>query len=173
MTFTYPEVGATRSGTRPDGYRHLTLRRRVSRHAHPAEDLAWLGEQLLTWRVHAAARVRLEADAPAAAPGVRVTTLLGAGPVVLREACEVVWVERGADRVAFGYGTLPGHAFVGEEMFAVERDAAGDLWWRIEVFSRPAPWWLRPFARVVPLAQRTFAHRLGRGAARLLARRSG
>jgi uncharacterized protein (UPF0548 family) len=168
MTFTYPEVGATRTGRRPGGYRHLTVRRRLSRHAHPAEDLAWLGEQLLTWQVHAAARVRLEADAPVAAPGVRVTTLLGVGPAVLREACEVVWVERTADRVAFGYGTLPGHAFVGEEMFAVERDASGDLWWRIEVFSRPVLWWLRPIAWALPTFQRLFAHHLGRGASRLL-----
>ncbi len=172
MSFTYPEVGATRTGGRPAGYRYLTVRHRLSRHAHPVEDLSWLGEQLLAWRVHAAARVRVEADAVAAAPGVRVTTLLGLGPAVLREACEVVWVERGADRVAFGYGTLPGHAFVGEEMFAVERDAAGDLWWRIEAFSRPASRWLRPVAWAVPAVQRAFAHRLGRGAARLLARRA-
>lgn len=172
MTFTYPEVGATRAGGRPDGYRHLTVRRRLSRHAHPAEDLARLGEQLLTWHVHAAARVRLETDAAAAAPGVRVTTLLGLGPLVLREVCEVVWVERSPDRVAFGYGTLPGHAFVGEEMFAVERDAAGDLWWRIEVFSRPVLWWLRPISWALPTFQRLFAHHLGRGAQRLLRERA-
>jgi uncharacterized protein (UPF0548 family) len=173
MTFTYPEVGATRTGDRPAGYRHLTVRRRLSRHAHPHEDLAWLGEQLLTWRVHAAARVRVEADAPVAAPGGRVTTVLGVAPLQLRESCEVVWVERGADRVAFGYGTLPGHAFVGEEMFAVERDAAGVLWWRVEAFSRPALWWVRPLAGAVPTFQRLFARHVGGGAARLLRRRAG
>ena len=172
MTFTYPEVGATRTGDRPAGYRHLTVRHRVSRHAHPPEDLAWLGEQLLAWRVHAAAGVRVEVDASVAAPGVHVTTLLGPGRFHLRECCEVVWVERSDERVAFGYGTLPGHAFVGEELFAVERDAAGDLWWRVEVFSRPALWWLRPLRWAVPTFQRLFAHRIGRGAARLLRERS-
>ena len=58
MSFTYPEVGATRTGDRPAGYRHLTVRRRLSRHAHPPQDLERLGEQLLSWQVHAAARVR-------------------------------------------------------------------------------------------------------------------
>ncbi|MBD8080105.1 DUF1990 family protein [Cellulosimicrobium arenosum] len=173
MTFTYTEVGATRTGTLPPGYRHLHVRHRLSRRAHPPEDLAWLGEQLLTWRVHAAARVTLEADAPVAAPGGKVTTLLGVGRLRLFEPCEVVWVERGERRVAFGYGTLPGHAFVGEECFAVERDVAGDLWWTIDVFSRPALWWVRPLALVVPTFQRVFAHHLGRGAAKLLRARAG
>ncbi|MCB7138050.1 DUF1990 family protein [Cellulosimicrobium marinum] len=173
MTFTYPEVGATRTGARPDGYRHVRVQVRLSRHAHPPQDLDRLGDALLRWQVHAAARLRVETDAPEAAPGVRVTTLLGVGPLHLRECCEVVWVERSEERVAFGYGTLPGHAFVGEEMFAVERDAAGDLWWRVELFSRPALWWLRPVAPVLPLVQRAFARHLARGAARVLRATTG
>ena len=173
MTFTYPEVGATRTGDRPAGYRHLSVRRRISRRAHPPQDLAWLGEQLLTWQVHAAARVRVEPDAPVVAPGGRVTTLLGVGSLRLRETCEIVWVERGPERVAFGYGTLAEHAFVGEEMFAVERDDAGHLWWRVDLFARPALWWVRPFARVVPVVQRLFIAHLGRGAERLLRTREG
>ncbi|MFF8347844.1 DUF1990 family protein [Cellulosimicrobium funkei] len=168
MTFTYPEVGATRTDRWPAGYRHLHVRRRLTDRARPPEDLARLGEQLLTWQVHAAARVRLETDAAEAAPGVRVTTLLGVGRLRLYEPCEVVWVERTERRVGFAYGTLPGHAFVGEERFAVERDDAGDLWWRIDVFSRPVLWWVRPFSFAVPTFQRLFALHLGRGARRLL-----
>ncbi|MFB8229120.1 DUF1990 family protein [Cellulosimicrobium sp. NPDC055967] len=171
MTFTYPEVGATRTDTWPTGYRHLHVRRRLTDRPRTPDDLAWLGEQLLTWRVHAAARVRLETEAPVAEPGARVTTLLGLGRLRLPEPCEVVWVERSAHRVAFGYGTLPGHAFVGEERFAVERDDAGDLWWSIDVFSRPVLWWVRPLAFAVPTFQRLFALHLGRGAKRLLAAR--
>ncbi|MBD5786283.1 DUF1990 domain-containing protein [Cellulosimicrobium terreum] len=168
MSFTYTEVGATRTDTLPPGYRHLHVRHRLSRRAHSREDLAWLGEQLLTWRVHAAAHVRLDTDAPRAEPGARVTTKLGVGRLRLHEPCEVVWVQREVDRVAFGYGTLPGHAFVGEECFGVERDDAGDLWWTIDVFSRPVLWWVRPLAFLVPTFQRLFALHLGRGAARLL-----
>ncbi len=168
MTFTYPEVGRTRTGDRPPGYRYLTVRSRVSRHAHPPEDLARLGEALLAWRVHAAAHVRLETRAPAAEPGARVTTRLGVGRLRLTEPCEVIWVERTDRRVAFGYGTLPGHAFVGEECFAVERDDDGFLWWRIDVFSRPVLWWVRPLGFAVPTFQRLFALNLGRGARRVL-----
>ena len=60
---------------------------------------------------------------------------------------------------------------MGEERFAVERDEAGDLWWSIDVFSRPALWWVRPLAFAVPTFQRLFAVHLGRGARRLLAER--
>lgn len=172
VTFTYPEVGATRHGPLPAGYRHVRVRLPLSHDPRPATDLARVGEQLLTWQVHAAARIRLDTSAPVAAPGVRVDTRLGVGPLRLHEPCEVVWVERGPRRVAFGYGTLPGHALVGEEVFAVERDDAGRLWWVVELFSRPAPVWLRPFPPLLEVFQRGYAAWLARAVRRLLARAS-
>jgi uncharacterized protein (UPF0548 family) len=170
VTFTYPEVGATQHGRSPAGYRHVRVRLPLSAGPRPGADLERVGELLLTWQVHAAARVRLDTSAPVAAPGVRVDTRLGVGPLRLHEPCEVVWVERGPRRVGFGYGTLPGHALVGEELFAVERDGAGRLWWVVELFSRPAPAWLRPLAPALGVVQRLYAAWLARAARRLLAR---
>lgn len=40
----------------------------------------------------------------------------------------------------FVYGTLPEHAECGEELFAVEMDAQGDVWYVIRAFSRPQHW---------------------------------
>ncbi|WP_265521907.1 DUF1990 family protein [Oerskovia flava] len=165
---TYPEVGATLTGDLPTGYAHLHVRHRLSGRARSPADLAWLGEQLLTWRVHAAAAVRLDADGPVAVVGGRVATHLGIWGLGVVEPCEIVWVERTPEAVAFGYGTLPGHAFTGEERFAIERDQAGDLWLAIDVFSNPALWWLRPLRSLLPVFQRLFAANLARGARRLL-----
>jgi uncharacterized protein (UPF0548 family) len=163
VSFTYPEVGATRLGPFPAGYRHVRVRLPLSPDPRPAGDLQRVGH------VHASARIRLDTSAAVAAPGVRVDTRLGVGPVRLHEPCEVVWVERGPRRVGFGYGTLPGHVLVGEELFAVERDDAGRLWWVVELFSRPAPAWLRPFAAALEVFQRSYAAWLARAARRLLA----
>ena len=82
--------------------------------ARPRTTSRAVGDALLRWRVHEAAGVEvLPGRSDEAAPGVRVVSRLGVGPVQLSEPCEVVWVERTADRVGFGYGTLPGHLFRG------------------------------------------------------------
>lgn len=49
----------------------------------------------------------------------------------------------GPDQTGFGYGTLPGHPEQGEESFTVERNIAGDVWFVVRAFSRPATWFAR------------------------------
>lgn len=164
MTWTYAEVGATREGPLPPGYRHLDVRYPLRR---PVADLPALGEALLTWRLHAAIGVPMLASARRAAPGVDAQARLGVGPLRLPSPCRVVWVEEsglsGGDRVAFGYGTLPGHVFSGEESFSIERDADG-LWFAARAFSRPVRWWARAAGPLVPLGQRLYLRRLAAGA---------
>jgi len=159
---TYPEVGATRAGPLPGGYRHLHVRHRLG-----PGDLGAVGRALLTWRVHAAARVLVDADAPVADVGVDVRTRLGVGPLRLVVPCRVVWAETGERAVGFGYGSLPGHPFVGEEAFRVERDDDGVLWFVVDAFSRPAWAWLVPLARAVPVVQHAYLRLLAHGARRL------
>ncbi|PHN03067.1 DUF1990 domain-containing protein [Flavilitoribacter nigricans] len=53
-------------------------------------------------------------------------------------------------RFGFAYGTLPGHVESGEELFLVEMDEHGKVWYKIKAFSRPAYLIVRlvyPFAR--------------------------
>jgi len=56
-------------------------------------------------------------------------------------ACRIAYVveEHGPlQRYGFAYGTLPGHAEVGEERFTVEFDSnTGDVWYDIYALSRP------------------------------------
>ena len=165
---TYPEVGATRAAELPPGYAHLRLRHRLSERPCSVAELGRLGEQLLTWQVHAAAHVRIETSAPVAEPGGRVVTQLGVGRVRLNEPCEIVWVEREEQRIGFGYGTLPGHVFVGEEAFVLERVAAGDVWFVVDVFSNPAARWVSALRLFVPTFQRLYIAHLARAARRLL-----
>ena len=163
---TYAEVGATQAGPLPDGYRHLRVRHLLMPGA-TALDLGAVGDALLRWQVHEAALVEVFPDGPEAVPGLRVVSRPGAGPVHLSVPCQVVWAERGADRIGFGYGTLAGHPFRGEEAFAVERDDAGDLWFVATAYSVPDRWWVRLAGPLTVVGQRLYLRVLARGARRM------
>jgi uncharacterized protein (UPF0548 family) len=159
---TYDEVGATRDGPLPTGYRHLSYRTRLG-----GDVLRVAGEAVLSWRMHEAAGVRVRASAPRAAEGVTLTSELGAGPLRLVAPCRVVWTVDDDGQVGFGYGTLPGHPARGEEAFVVSRAAEGEVWFTVTAFSRPARWFTRVAGPVVPVFQRAYARRLGRALKRL------
>jgi uncharacterized protein (UPF0548 family) len=153
VSLTYAEVGATERGVLPAGYRHLRYRVDL-----PPGAFERAGEAVVTWRMHRAAGVRIDADAVRAAPGVRVTSRIG----FLTAPCEVVWAVADDRRIGFGYGTLPGHPARGEESFVVERDAGGRTWFAVSSFSAPASRLMRLAGPVAPLFQRAYAARLGR-----------
>lgn len=162
---SYPEVGATRTGELPVGYRHLRYRTPVG-----AGVFDRAAEAVLTWRMHRATGARITTDAPRAAPGVRLTVGLGLGPIRLSAPCQVVWTVREADRAGFGYGTRDGHPARGEESFVVERDADGQVWFTVTAFSVPARWSMRLAGPVGPLLQRAYAWRCGAALRRLTRR---
>jgi len=159
---TYPEVGATRDGRLPGGYRHLRHTTRLGR-----VDLAIAADAVLTFRLHRATGVRIDASAPRAAPGVEVTSRLGVGPLRIPAPCRVVWTMSDVDEAGFGYGTLPGHPARGEESFVVRRDDTGEVWFTVTSFSRPARWYMAAAGPVAPLLQGLYARLLGRTLRRL------
>lgn len=162
---TYAEVGASCAGERlPAGYRHLRLRTDLGRCS-----LETAGEAILTWRMHRAAGVRIEASAPRAAVGVAVTSGLGIGPVRLSAPCRVVAVIDESDRIGFAYGSLPGHPASGEESFVAERAGDGRVWFTVTSFSRPARWHMRAAGPLAPVMQRAYAWWCGRTLRRLCA----
>lgn len=117
----------------PTGFHHfsrsVTLRR---------TDLDGAAADLLGWRVHESAGLKVAASAAVAAPGAVVLMRLGAGPVALRIPCRVLDVVEEPDRRGFVYGTLPGHPECGEESFVLERRADGTIGFTVSAFSRPA-----------------------------------
>ncbi len=157
---TYPEIGLTRTGQLPDGYRHLRHRTRIG---SGEAVFATAGEAVLTFRMHRATGAKVRTDAQRAAPGVRLT--IGLGPV--SAPCEVVWTTQEDDKIGFGYGTLPGHPATGEEAFVVERDEHGDVWFAATAFSRPAGALMRFAGPFAVLAQRAYAMRCGQVLRRL------
>jgi uncharacterized protein (UPF0548 family) len=102
------------------------------------------------------AGLRVEATTEAAAVGSEVIVHLG--PV--RAPCRVVYVVDEPDRRGFAYGTLPGHAESGEELFVVRYEPATDeVYAEVRAFSRHATWWSRLASPFTSLAQRVITKR--------------
>ena len=175
---TYPEIGATLEiGAPPPGYRHLRYRTCLGTGAEVFEAAA---ESVLTWRMHRAVGVGVVADsgsgsgpdsasAPGptpvpdrAEPGVRVSIRLGRGRLAVNAPCLVVGAVESATRRGFAYGTLPGHPECGEEAFLVELMPDSEVWFSVTAFSRPARWYTRSAAGLVPVFQHLYVRRCGR-----------
>lgn len=115
--YSYPELGASRTGELPAGYNHLR-QSAVIGHGRPALEAA--GAALLDWRMHRLAGVRIDATADRAAPGVAVRCAIGLGPQRAGAPNQVPATADGPDRYGFTYGTRTGHPARGEETFLVE-----------------------------------------------------
>lgn len=140
---TYQEVGATRSASLPPGY--SWLRRRIHLGHGPAV-LDRAGAYVLGWGTQLGSGFAIYPPPARVAAGTTVLLRIGfprLRPARLVIPCRVVWTVEEPGRVGFAYGTLPGHPECGEESFVVSMDAAGDVWFEVTAFSRPAVWYAR------------------------------
>jgi uncharacterized protein (UPF0548 family) len=71
----------------------------------------------------------------------------------------VVLLEQSDTRVMYAVGTLPGHAFSGEESFTLAREDNGSVWLTVRSFARPAAWWGWPLLPGLLLARTLIARR--------------
>ncbi len=145
LPLTYREVGAT-AATMPAGYTHLQMSRRIGTGRPRFEQAA---VKVMRYGMLRGAGLRVSASTEVAQVGSDVLGRLG--PFVA--PCRVVYVIDEPDRRGFAYGSLPGHAVIGEEMFGVRYDPAdGAVYSEVVAFSRPATWWSQlgaPALRVV------------------------
>ncbi|MGV9255749.1 DUF1990 domain-containing protein [Streptomyces sp. NPDC003697] len=157
MSFTYEEVGATREdpASYPPGFHTMHVRTRVGE-GHDVFHRA--AEALLTWEMHRAVGVGIDATAERAAPGVDVTVTLAG---MIKAPCRVVWTAEEPRRAGWAYGTLPGHPETGEEAFVVDRTGDGTVWLTVRAFSRPAKWYARAGGPATRGLQHAYARRCG------------
>jgi uncharacterized protein (UPF0548 family) len=152
LPLTYAEVGAT-AGALPAGYHHVQKSAVIGRGRRRFEDAAEAG---MRWGMLRGAGLKVEATTEVAVVGSEVIVHLG--PV--RAPCRVVYVVDEHDRRGFAYGTLPGHAESGEELFLVRYDPATDkVYAEVTAFSLHATWWSRLGSAVTSVAQRIVTDR--------------
>lgn len=149
---TYTEVGAT-ADRLPAGYRHVRMEELIGSGRARFERAA---EAVMRYGMLRGAGLRVTATAEPAEPGADVLGRLG--PFVA--PCRVVYVIDEPDRRGFAYGSLPGHAVLGEELFAVRYDPSdGGVYAQVVAFSRPATWWSRLGAPALRVIQRIVTRR--------------
>ena len=152
LPLTYPNVGAT-AETAPGGYSVVRMSQRIGSGRPRFEEAA---ERVMRYGMLRGAGLRVDATTEVAQVGADVLGRLG--PFVA--PCRVVYVLDEPNRRGFAYGTLPGHAVCGEELFAVRYDPAdGAVHSEVAAFSRPATWWSRLGAPALTAAQRAVSRR--------------
>ncbi|MDP9168351.1 MAG: DUF1990 domain-containing protein [Actinomycetota bacterium] len=152
LPFTYSEIGAT-AGPPPVGY-HIQRASAVIGHGRDRYEEA--AQKVMRWGMLRGAGLTVTASTEVAAVGSEV--IVGLGPV--RAPCRVVYVVDEPDRRGFAYGTLPGHAESGEELFAVRFDPAEEsVHAEISAFSRHATWWSKLAGPFTSVAQRQVSKR--------------
>jgi uncharacterized protein (UPF0548 family) len=152
LPLTYAEVGAT-AGPLPEGYHHLQKSAVIGRGRRRFDEAA---AKVMRWGMLRGAGVGVQPTTEIARVGSEVIVQLG--PV--QAPCRVVYVIDEPDRRGFAYGTLPGHAESGEELFAVRYDQATEtVYAEVTVFSRHGTWWSRLASPVTSLIQRVVTNR--------------
>jgi uncharacterized protein (UPF0548 family) len=152
LSLTYPEVGAT-AGALPPGYQHVHESAVIG---HGRERFDEAAHAVMRWGMLRGAGVRVEASTELAEVGSEVIVRLG--PV--RAPCRVVYVVEEPNRRGFAYGTLPGHAETGEELFAVRYDPTSTaVTAEVIAFSRHGTWWSKVAGPVTALVQRAVSRR--------------
>jgi uncharacterized protein (UPF0548 family) len=134
---SYPEVGATRDRA-PVGYNVDHNRVRLGEGPKVFERAV---SAIRQWKMFAMPWLKLcWPDAPIKA-GATVAVLAAHFGFWSLNACRIVYelgTGTNADKYGFAYGTLTGHAEVGEERFSVEfHEEDGAVWYDLYSFSRP------------------------------------
>ncbi|MEO5875724.1 MAG: DUF1990 domain-containing protein [Streptosporangiaceae bacterium] len=155
MDFTYPEVGATRTGVLPAGYTHLDVRMLLG---NGPEVFRRAAESLMTFQMHRAIPVKITTSAPRAVEGATVTVTLAG---LVRAPCRIIWTRDEARTAAWAYGTLRGHPEIGEESFVVEHRDDDTVWLVVTAFARAGNRLARLATPLIPLMQRLYARRCG------------
>jgi uncharacterized protein (UPF0548 family) len=149
--FTYPEVGATRSGPLPPGYAHGERTATVGTGRAAFDRVA---AAIFDWRLQRGIGLRVRASGPPTSAGAVVVLTAGLPSFGYDIPCRVVWARTEGDERGFGYGSLPGHPESGEECFVVTRRPDGDVVFTTRVFSRLAT----PLARLGGQVSRAVQH---------------
>ncbi len=147
INFSYPGAGLTRQGQAPAGYDHDINSIELG---HGEATWAAAKAAIRQWQMFPGGWAYIQpAETPIQA-GEVVAMIVRVMGMWWLNSCRIVYVLEEDRRFGFAYGTLPGHAERGEELFLVEWDDDGVVHYSIRAFSKPRHWLARlgyPLAR--------------------------
>ena len=153
LPHSYPEVGHTRLDTAVQGYNNDFNFIELGQ-----GEAVWAAakEAVRKWRMFPGGWAYVApADTPIE-PGRAVAMAAQVLGLWWLNSCRIVYVLDEEHRFGFAYGTLPGHAEQGEELFMVEKTADGSVRYVLKAFSWPRHWAARLAYPVARAYQRKF-----------------
>lgn len=153
LPHSYPEVGHTQRDGNVPGYDND-----LNFIALGKGDAVWENAKaaIRQWRMFPAPWTFITPDDAPIEPGTVVAMTARVWGLWWLNACRIIYTIDVPDRFGFAYGTLPGHAERGEEIFMVERAEEGTVRYVIKAFSRPRLWLARLAYPVARAHQRKF-----------------
>ena len=130
---SYSEVGATKGGSLPAGFRHDRYDVRLGEGNDVFERSV---QALRRWQPQKGAGVEVVPGDAWVDENETVILLLRAAGLWVPAPCRVVYVVDEAYQFGFAYGTLPGHPEMGEVAFTVSSNTAEEIDFRVLSFSR-------------------------------------
>ncbi|MEZ4941417.1 MAG: DUF1990 domain-containing protein [Saprospiraceae bacterium] len=153
LPFTYPHAGSTKQPNQLAGFDNDLLRVRIG---CGAADFERAKMAVRAWKMFPAGWTKILPENAPLQPGTSVAMYARFLGFWWRNACRIVYVVDAPDRFGFAYGTLPGHVERGEELFLVEMQPDGTVWYVLRAFSRPRHWVARLGYPMVRLLQARF-----------------
>ena len=161
VPFSYSDVGGTRLSP-PAGWRINHMRQFIGTGKAAYEKAVWA---LFSWQLLAIDGLQVFPCKTPLQPNTDVAILSRHFGIWSADFCRVIYVLRDQPeksgeilRSGFGYGTLPGHAVRGEEIFSIEwHPGTEDVWYDIYSFSLPANPLIRLLGPVARATQKRFA----------------
>ena len=155
---SYPEVGATRKSAPP----YYKVDRNRVRLGTGEEAFRIAVEALRQWKMFDLGWVRIAWPGAPLREGTDVAVVARTAGFWSLNACRIVYTldetEGPVRRFGFAYGTLRGHAEMGEERFSIEHHRFdGSVWYDLFAFSRPRLWLAQIGYPLTRVYQRRFA----------------
>lgn len=134
---SYREIKATQNTKFPSGYDHDRNMVYIGNSNQVWENAK---NALLNWQQYPKPWTKIYPPLQTFQEGQNVAVLFRLFGLWWWNSCRIVYTINEADRYGFAYGTLAEHVEMGEEIFCIERQATGEIYYRVEAFSRPRFW---------------------------------
>jgi uncharacterized protein (UPF0548 family) len=170
QAYSYPDIGATQGMVTPTSLSTTYAMDHNRVQVGVGEAVFQQAQQALRqWRMCNLGWAEICGTRKSIEPGTVIACVPQMFGAWLINPCRVVYKidesVNGITRFGLAYGTLPGHAAMGEERFLVEWHHADDtVWYDILAFSQPGHW----LTRVGYPIMRAFQKRYGRDSAQVM-----
>jgi uncharacterized protein (UPF0548 family) len=147
LPFTYQQTGHTKLAKPARRYNNDYLKVQIGQ---GDADFRQAQEAIRRWRMFPGTWTRVLPQNAPIREGTTVAVYIRSLGLWWRNASRIIYTVEEPNCFGFAYGTLPGHIEKGEELFLVEIQPDGAVYYEIRAFSLPRHWlaWLGyPLAR--------------------------